>query len=71
MGVRAVELGAVFTLAGLCCAVMPAAAVTAGHGGFSSEWLWGPHNDWEPNIAASPGSQWLYQMTTQYGGHRV
>jgi hypothetical protein len=71
MGVRAVALGAVFTLAVLCCAAMPAAAVTVGHGGFSSERLWGPHNDWEPNIAAAPGSPWLYQMTTQYGGHRV
>ena len=71
MGVRAVALGAVFTLAGLCCAAMPAAAVTVGPGGFSSERLWGPHNDWEPNIAAAPGSPWLYQMTTQYGGHRV
>jgi hypothetical protein len=56
MGIRAVALGAVFTVAGLCCAAMPAAAATASHPGFSSERLWGPHNDWEPNIAAAPGS---------------
>jgi len=71
MGVRARVLGSGFALIGLCLVAVPAAAVTVGHGGFSSERLWGPHNDWEPDIAAAPGSPWLYQMTTQYGGHRV
>ena len=43
----------------------------SGHGGWIAEQRWGPHNDWAPNIAADPSSSWLYQMTTQYGGHRV
>jgi len=71
MRIRAVALSAVFALAGLCCMAVPAAAVAAGTPSFSTERLWGPHNDWEPNIAAAPGSPWLYQMTTQYGGQRV
>ena len=71
MKIRAVAAGAVFALAGLCCVAPPAAAATAGRPSFSTERLWGPHNDWEPNIAADPSSPWLYQMTTQYGGHRV
>lgn len=28
--------------------------------------LWAPANDWEPNVAASPHSAWVYQMTTRY-----
>ena len=71
MGIRALVLGTTFALIGLWCGIPPAAAATAGHPGFSTERLWGPHNDWEPNIAADPSSPWLYQMTTQYGGHRV
>jgi hypothetical protein len=73
MGIRAVALGALITLAGLYAAAIPAAATpaAAGHRGFSTERLWGPHNDWEPDIAADPSAPWLYQMTTQYGGHRV
>jgi hypothetical protein len=71
MRIRVVALGAAFALVGLCCGVPPAAAATAGHGGWTTEQLWGPHNDWEPNVAADPSSSWLYQMTTQYGGHRV
>ncbi len=71
MRIRAVALGAAFGLVGLCWGVPPAAAATVGHGGWTTEQRWGPHNDWEPNIAADPSSSWLYQMTTQYGGHRV
>ena len=71
MRIRAVALGAALALIGLCCGVLPAAAATAGPGGWTAEQLWGPHNDWEPNIAADPLSSWLYQMTTQYGGQRV
>jgi hypothetical protein len=71
MRIRAVALGAVLALVGLCCGTTPAGAATAGHGAWTTEQRWGPHNDWEPNIAAAPGSPWLYQMTTQYGGHRV
>jgi hypothetical protein len=71
MRIRALVLGAAFALAGVCCGVTPTAAATAGHRGFSSERLWGPRNDWEPNIAADPSSPWLYQMTTQYGGPRA
>lgn len=79
MRIRAVTLATTAALTALCCAVPPATAAaaapvtaaTAGHQGFAAEQLWGPHNDWEPNIAADPSSAWLYQMTTQYGGHRV
>jgi hypothetical protein len=71
MRIRAVVLGAALTLISLCCGVSPAAAAPAGHGGWITEQRWGPHNDWEPNIAADPSSSWLYQMTTRYGGHRV
>jgi hypothetical protein len=71
MGIRAVVLGAAFTLIALGCGVPPAIAATAGHGGWTTEQRWGPHNDWEPNIAADPSSSRLYQMTTQYGGSRV
>ncbi|MHB1431127.1 MAG: sialidase family protein [Streptosporangiaceae bacterium] len=28
---------------------------------------WAKANDWEPNVAASPTSAWVYQMTTRYG----
>jgi hypothetical protein len=59
----------------IVCAVLasawPASADATGHGGWTTEQRWGPHNDWEPNIAADPSSSWLYQMTTQYGGPRV
>jgi len=71
MRIRAVVPGAVFALIGLCCGVPSASAATAGHGGWTTEQRWGPHDDWEPNIAADPSSSWLYQMTTRYGGHRV
>ena len=71
MRIKAVVLGAAFAVIGLCCGASPAAAATAGHGGWTTEQRWGPHDDWEPNIAADPSSSWLYQMTTQYGGHRV
>lgn len=71
MRIRAMALGGVSALIGLCCGASAAGAATAGHRGFSAERLWGPHNDWEPNIAADPSSPWLYQMTTQYGGARV
>src|SRR5258706_16228746 len=47
------------------------AALTAS--GFDSERLWGTGNDWEPAIAAdpSPGSSWVYQATTRYGGPKA
>jgi hypothetical protein len=28
---------------------------------------WAVANDWEPDVAASPTSAWVYQMTTRYG----
>jgi hypothetical protein len=71
MWIRAVVPGIVFALIGLCCGVPPATAATAGHGGWTAEQRWGPHDDWEPNIAADPSSSWLYQMTTRYGGPSV
>ena len=46
-----------------------AAAVTAT--GFDSERLWGTGNDWEPAIAADPGSSYVYQATTRYGGPKA
>lgn len=71
MRIRAAALEAVFALIGVCCGVPPAAGATAGHGVWTTEQRWGPHNDWEPNIAAAPSLPWLYQMTTQYGGPRA
>jgi hypothetical protein len=40
---------------------LPAAA------GFSTETLWSSANDWEPNVAAAPGTSWVYEETTRYG----
>jgi hypothetical protein len=45
-----------------------AAATTTG---FDSERLWGTGNDWEPAIAVDPGSSYVYQMTTRYGGPKA
>jgi hypothetical protein len=39
--------------------------------GFDSERLWGTGDDWEPAIAADPGSSWVYQATTRYGGPKA
>ena len=74
MRTRRAALAAVCVLAGLAGAATPAAAVTGAHrhpDGWTSEQRWSAKNDWEPNIAAAPGSRWLYQMTTQYGGPSV
>jgi hypothetical protein len=35
--------------------------------GFPTEALWSSANDWEPNVAAAPGSSWVYEQTTRYG----
>jgi hypothetical protein len=45
-----------------------AAATTTG---FDSERLWSTGDDWEPAIAVDPGSSWVYQMTTRYGGPKA
>jgi hypothetical protein len=41
--------------------------------GFDSERLWSTGDDWEPAIAfdPSPGSSYVYQMTTRYGGPKA
>src|SRR4051794_28494985 len=36
-------------------------------GGFSTEALWSAGNDWEPSVAAAPGSSYVYEATTRYG----
>ncbi len=36
--------------------------------GFDSERVWGGGDDWEPAVAVDPGGQYVYQMTTRYGG---
>src|SRR5947207_3520369 len=37
--------------------------------GFASEQVWNSGtNDWEPMVAADPSSNYVYQMTTRYGG---
>jgi hypothetical protein len=39
--------------------------------GFDSERLWGTGDDWEPAVAVDPGSSWVYQATTRYGGPKA
>jgi hypothetical protein len=34
--------------------------------GFTDEALWGPRNDWEPNVAIDPSSSYVYELTTRY-----
>lgn len=34
---------------------------------FDAERAWSGHDDWEPAVAADPGSSNVYQMTTRYG----
>jgi BNR repeat-like domain len=46
--------------------------VTAGsesgrHAAWTPQRRWALANDWEPDVAASPTSSWVYQMTTRYG----
>ncbi|HYT30727.1 MAG TPA: sialidase family protein [Actinomycetota bacterium] len=39
---------------------------------FDSEHIWNTTaNDWEPTVAADPGTSFVYQMTTRYGGTHV
>ena len=61
-------------IAGLLCgslliAATPAGAVVrpAGRAGWSPGKRWATADDWEPNVAASARSPWVYQMTTRYG----
>ena len=43
--------------------------------GWQSEHVWSPTgaNDWEPAVATdpTPGSDWVYQLTTRYGGPKA
>jgi hypothetical protein len=45
---------------------------TASGSGFETEHLFGrlAANDWEPNVAADPGSNWVYQVSTGIGAHQ-
>jgi len=36
--------------------------------GFDVERVWSTHDDWEPALAADPGSSTVYQLTTRYSG---
>jgi hypothetical protein len=46
-------------------------ALAAGQtGGFSTEALWSGFDDWEPSVAADPGSSSVYEMTTRYAGNK-
>ncbi|MBI2838999.1 MAG: exo-alpha-sialidase [Acidobacteria bacterium] len=36
--------------------------------GFDFERVWSGYDDWEPALAADPGSSYVYQMTTRYNG---
>jgi hypothetical protein len=44
----------------------PSAAV-----GFDVERVWSGEDDWEPAVAADPGSNFVYQMTTRYSGPKA
>jgi hypothetical protein len=48
-------------------AVQAAATAT----GFDSQRLWSTGDDWEPAVAVDPGSSWVYQATTRYGGPKA
>jgi hypothetical protein len=39
--------------------------------GFDSERLWSTGDDWEPAVAVDPGSSWVYELTTRYGGPKA
>ncbi len=57
-------------------AEQPAAPVgtvqSAAAAGWAPEQVWSTTaNDWEPAIAADPGSGWVYQATTRYGGPKA
>jgi len=39
--------------------------------GFDSERVWSTGDDWEPAVAVDPGSSWVYQLTTRYGGPKA
>ena len=46
--------------------------VNAAAPGWAPERVWNATaNDWEPAIAADPGSNWVYQATTRYGGPKA
>jgi hypothetical protein len=46
--------------------------VSAAAAGWAPEHVWSATaNDWEPAIAADPGSNWVYQATTRYGGPKA
>ena len=46
--------------------------VSAAAAGWAPEQVWSATaNDWEPAIAADPGSNWVYQATTRYGGPKA
>ncbi len=45
---------------------------TAAAAGWTSEQVWSTtNNDWEPSVAAAPGSSWIYEATTRYGGPKA
>jgi hypothetical protein len=44
----------------------PSPSLTAA--GFDSERVWSAYDDWEPALAADPGSSYVYQLTTRYTG---
>ena len=73
----AVPLGAAFLLvpqiqAAASAPARPARLVAGSsqagqHAAWAPQRRWSVANDWEPNVAASPTSSWVYQMTTRYG----
>ncbi len=60
----------------VACFLAVVGAVTPAHSAppptWQSESLWSAtNNDWEPAIATDPGSNYVYQATTRYGGPKA
>ncbi len=61
------RLFVVTVLLGMVAALAPGALARAASSGWDPEKVWNAStDDWEPAIAAAPGSSWVYEETTRY-----
>jgi hypothetical protein len=71
-GAAAEEQGAAARLAASANARATKVVSRAAAPGWTSEQVWSAtSNDWEPSVAATPGSSWVYEATTRYGGPKA